>query len=130
MLFRSRSIGEFIKHVTLHDTKLVERNPFPEPRHPDPDDDRFLQKKSGRNVKKSKWSRSDVPVVEEEEHVKMDGSLQSDSQAFFQSRETVVHELKEGTAERTDVTMGPSPHEPAATLTEDAKPAESVGEII
>ena len=72
-----RSIGEFIKHVTQHNVERNERNPFPEVRRHDLDDDKYLQKKSGRKVKKPKEKKTHVPAVED---AKLHRSPQSDAQ--------------------------------------------------
>jgi hypothetical protein len=87
--------------------------------------------RNGRNAKKSKRKQAHVPALEEEEeHVTMHGSRQSDSQAFFESEDVGAHEVKDGAADWTDASMRLSPHEPEATSIEDEHPMQSVGEII
>jgi len=114
-------MGEFIKHITQHDAEHVEKNPFPEsqPRE-SPEDDKYLQKKSGRKLKKSKGKQTHFPTVEEA-HVKI---LQSSGQVISESNEIPG-------ARSTDTNMT-SLHEPVATFLEDVVPTESkeVGEII
>lgn len=133
-----RSMGEFIKHLTQHDAEYVERNPFPESRHREsPEDDKYLQKKSRRNLKKSKGKqahRSHVPTVEEA-HAKMHGSLQSDARVFSESKGIPAQVLKEAAAGSSDTNMTPL-REPAATFLEDEhltelkQSLEDVGGII
>jgi hypothetical protein len=117
-------MGEFIKHVTQHDAEHVERNPFPESRHHEsPEDDKYLQKKRRKNLKKSKGKqahRSHVPTVEDG-HVDMDRNLQSDARVFSESKETPAQVVKEAAAGSTDTNMTPL-LEP--TFLEDEHPAE------
>ncbi|KAF9028446.1 alpha/beta-hydrolase [Hymenopellis radicata] len=104
-----RSIAEFVKHVTDHDEKHLDRNPFPELHRPPTDISDHYTYGSTRS-KRSIFKRMGKKEDNAKQHVhSQNGEAAEDVKLFKQEVDTLAHTIEKGVAEDEDTNDTISP---------------------